>query len=175
MARTPCWRPTWPLDEDMQRLLHMRSCLWPRGLLPCVPAHSRSTSSTMPWQALSHCPLALGGQFTPRTLPPWPSDCLVLQLPLPCAPGDLLAASSWGPRPQTPPTLQFETPSPGECSPAARQPALCTCLCPAQPHRPSPALPLVPSQGFLGPACCAASGPALTARLARGATSPPSS
>lgn len=93
-ARTPCWSPTWPLDEDRQQLLHTRSCLWPRGLLPCVPTHSGSTSSTCPGRALFHCPLALGGQFTPRILPLWPSDCLVLQLPLPCALGDPLAASS---------------------------------------------------------------------------------
>lgn len=59
MARTPCWSPTWPLDEDRQQLLHTQSCLWPRGLLPCVPTHSRSTSSTMPWQGpvpLPPCP-----------------------------------------------------------------------------------------------------------------------
>lgn len=146
MARTPCWSPTWPLDEDMQLLLHTRSCLWPRGLLPCVPTHSRSTSSTMPWQGSVPLPLALGGQFTPRILPLWPSDCLVLQLSLPCALGDPLAVSSWEPRPQTPPTLQFETPSPNECSPAAR--AACTLHMLVSSTAP-PALACPPSDPFL--------------------------
>lgn len=86
--------------------------------------------------------LPLGGQFTPRILPPWPSDCLVLQLSLPCALGDPLAASSREPRPQTPPTLQIEIPSPNECSAAAL--AACTLhmlvssTAPLARARPSP-------------------------------------
>lgn len=86
---------------------------------PVCPLTLGAPAQPCPGRALFHCPLALGGQFTPRILPLWPSDCLVLQLSLPCALGDPLAASSWEPRPQTPPTLQFETPSPNECSPAA--------------------------------------------------------
>lgn len=167
MARTPCWRPAWPLDEDMRQLLHTRSCLWPRGLLPCDPTHSRSTSSTMPWQALSHCPLALGGQFTPRILPPWPSDCLVLQLPLPCAPGDPLAAPPGGQDLRPHPHSSLRLPRPANVLLLPRQPALCTRLCPAQPHRPRlPDLRPLPKDSWALPAVQPAAQPA--ARLERG-------
>lgn len=93
---------------------------------PCPVPRSPSEHQLKPCpgRALFHHSHSLGGHFTPTILPPWPCDCLVLQLPLPCALGDLPAASSWEPRPQTPPILQTETPSPRECSPAAR--AACT-------------------------------------------------
>lgn len=88
-----------------------------------------------PGRASLHCPLVLGGGSSP------PESChhgpltVVLQLSLLCVPGDLLAASSGKPRPQTPPALWIETPLPrSECSPAAPacSPALCTRLSPAQ-------------------------------------------
>lgn len=154
----------------------MQGGWWPRGLLSCVPVHSRSAGSALAGPR-SIAPLSLAGQFTPRILPPRPSDCLVLQLSLLCVPGDLLAASSGKPRPQTPPALWIETPLPrSECSPAA--PAACTLhtLVSSTARWPSPARPLSPSQGSLGPACCAVSSPALAARLERGtAPAPPCS
>lgn len=140
------------------------------GPLPCVPTPSGSTSSPVPWQALSHCPPVLGGQFTPRTLPPRPSDCLVLQPPLPCAPGDLLAASSWGPRPQTPPTLQFETPFPANVLllPGSLHFAhACVQHSPTGPRPPF--LWSLPKDSWALPAVQPAARP--SARLARGATS----
>lgn len=94
----------------------------PLSLCPC--SHKEQRLDRVLAGLYSIAPLPLGGQFTPRILPPWPSDCLVLQLSLPCALGDPLAASSRELRPQTPPTLQIETPSPHECSPAAL--AACT-------------------------------------------------
>lgn len=39
---------------------YMQGCLWPRGLLPCVPAYSGSIGLACPSRALLHCPLALG-------------------------------------------------------------------------------------------------------------------
>ena len=129
-----------------------------------------------PWQSLAPLPpCPWRGSSPPGILPPWPSDCLVLQLSLLCVLGDLLAASSGKPRPQTPPALWIETPLPrSECSPAA--PAACTLhtLVSSTARWPSPARPLSPSQGSLGPACCAVSSPALAARLERGtAPAPP--
>lgn len=123
----------------------------------------------------SIAPLSLGGQFIPRILPPWPSDCLVLQLSLPCALGDPLAASSREPRPQTPPTLQIETPSPNECSPAAL--AACTLhmlvssTAPMAHARPSSD----PFPRIAGRCLQCSQRPSLAARLERGAASPPSS
>lgn len=175
MAGTAPLRPTWALGEDIQQFLQMQGGWWPRGLLSCVPVHSRSAGSALAGPR-SIAPLSLGGGSSPPgILPPWPSDCLVLQLSLPCVPGDLLAASSGKPRPQTPPVLRIETPLPrSECSPAA--PAACTLhtLVSSTAPWPSPARPLSPSQGSLGPACRAVSSPALTARLERGtAPAPP--
>lgn len=124
MARIPCWIPTGPsMGTCSSSSTHGAACgqgaSCPVSLLILgVPAQPR------PGRALFCCSLALGGQFTPRILPLWPSDCLMLQLSLPCALGEPLAASSWEPRPQTPPTLQIEIPSPNECSPAAL--AACT-------------------------------------------------
>lgn len=126
-----------------------------------------------PGRALLHCPLSLGGQSTLRILPPWPSDCLVFQPSLPCVLGDPLAASSWESRPQTPPTLQTETLSPNECSPAALAACTLHMLVSSTAPLAPPALPLSPSQEFLGAACCAASGPALATRLDPGIASPP--
>lgn len=79
--------PTWPLSEDMWQHPCKQGCLCPRGLLSYVPAHSRSAGSAMPWQGLAPLPPCVWrGQSTSRILPPWPSDCLVLQLSLPLCP-----------------------------------------------------------------------------------------
>lgn len=67
---------------------------------------------------------------------------------------------------------------PGECPPAALQPALCTCSPPPPKHSPtdpSPPLPWAPSGGLLVTSCCAVSGPGPSSPAGTGAASPPSS
>lgn len=120
-----------------------------RGASPPV-THFRSTSfGQAPARPRSIASMSLGDQTTPRILPPV-TRCLVLQLSLPCVLGEPLAASSWEPRPQTPPTLQMRPRLPRDAL-LPQQPALCTCSSQHSPARPLP-LPLPPSPGLLGAA-----------------------
>lgn len=152
------WRPIWPLNEDMRQHLHA-GMLVAEGPLALCPCSLRQHWLSLPWQGLALLPppCPWESQSAPRILSPRPSDCLVLQLFLPCVPGDLLAAFSWEPRPQTHPHSRLRPPSPTNVLLLPWQPALCTCLPPAQPHWPLSAFPLSPSQGFLSTACCAVS------------------
>lgn len=174
MAGAAPLRPTWALGEDIQQFLHMQGGWWPRAL--CPVSLFTPGALAQPWQGLTPLPpCPWRGSPPPGILPPWPSDCLVLQPSLPCVPGDLLAASSGKPRPQTSPVLRIETPPPLQrmfsCCPAAC--TLHTLVSSTAPW-PSPAHPLSPSQGSLGTACRAVSSPALAARLERGtAPAPP--
>lgn len=153
----PCGDQSGPSSRTCNST-YMQGCLWPRGLLPCVPAYSGSIGLAMPQQGLAPPPpRPWEGQSIPRIPPPRPSDCLVLQLFLPRVPGDPLAAFSWEPRPQIRPHSRLRPPPPKNVLLLPWQPALCTCLPPAQPHRPLSAFPLSPPSGFLGTACCAVS------------------
>jgi hypothetical protein len=52
--------------EDMQQLLHMWGCLWPRGLFPHDPLSPGAPASTRLTRPCSIAPFTLGGQSTPE-------------------------------------------------------------------------------------------------------------
>lgn len=65
-------RPAWAGDQSGPSTrtcgsTYMQGCLWPRGHLPCVPAHSGSIGSACPGRALLYCPLLALGR---ASLPP---------------------------------------------------------------------------------------------------------
>lgn len=141
-----------------------------RGASPAV-THFRSTSfGQAPARPRSIASMSLGDQTTPRILPPV-TRCLVLQLSLPYVLGEPLAASSWEPRPQTPPTLQMRPPPspvmlccPGSLHFAHARPQ-------HSPARPLSAFPLPPSRGLLGAAAVQPEARGRAARLERGSAS----
>lgn len=103
MARMPHWIPTCP---------RMRTCsgsytglLVAEGpLAMCLCSLQEHPLSHVLAGLCSMAPLPWGGALhlqNPATV----ALCLVLQLSLPCALGVPLAASSWKPSPQTPPTF----------------------------------------------------------------------
>lgn len=127
MARTVPARDRPEPSQDVQQLLNVWDAV-AEGLLPCGSLQEHQLQPG-PNKALLHRLHVLGGPDHPQN----PATCDPLRstsaVPSLC-PGEPLAASSWEPRPQTPPAL------PSDALLLPWQPALCTFSSQHSPIRP---------------------------------------